>query len=307
MPPRSLLAAMATLLLLALTPAVVQADLRSQNVLPSPILNRPMPYSVYLPPGYQDEGRDYPVLYLLHGGGTGQPSDWFTLAGIDQMLDRLILSGRIRPLIAVAPDGRRDAENQVATYFLDDADGAQRWQQMFMDDFIPGIESRYPTLTGAEGRAILGISMGGMAATIYQLRHPDRFAGIAALSASFRTDDQLLALSGQGYETRFGAVLGTSLQGSDRLTPQWDALRPDTLIGATDPARFSRVPRLYFDIGSDDPFFEAAANLHLALRDAGLNHRFRVSEGEHDWRFWRGALHEALLHIDAVLTRDYGE
>ena len=303
---RSLLV-LAAATLLTLTAAPLRADVRTQNVLPSPILNRPVAYSVYLPPGYQERGRDYPVLYLLHGGGTGQPLDWFTLAGIDQILDKLITDGQIRPLIAVAPDGRRDAGNEVATYFLDDADGQQRWQHMFMQDFLPGIESRYRTIGAPEGRAILGISMGGMAATIYQLRHPDQFAGIAALSASFRTDQQLLDLSAQSYASRFSTVLGPDLSGPDRLTPIWDDLNPPSLIKATDIARFARIPRLYFDIGADDPFFEATADLHLALRDSGLRHGFRVSEGGHDWPFWRASLRDALLHIDAVLTRGYGE
>lgn len=304
MPVKTLIAVMTALFL---TAAPSRADVRMQNVLPSSTLDRPVAYSVYLPPGYQDQGREYPVLYLLHGGGTGQPSDWFTLAGIDQTLDRLILAGRIRPLIAVAPDGRRDAENAVATYFLDDADGTQQWQRMFMQDFIPGIESRYRTLASPDTRAILGISMGGMAATVYQLRHPDQFAGIAALSASFRTDKQLLELSDQAYAARFGTVLGPDLSGADRLTDEWELLRPQSMIAATDASRFARIPRMYFDIGADDPFLEATTDLHLILREAKLRHRFKVSEGNHDWPFWRAALEDALIHIDAVLTRGYGE
>jgi len=78
-------------------------------------------------------------------------------------------------------------------------------------------------------------------------------------------------------------------------------------VAQTNPARFSRVPRVYFDIGADDPFFEGTADLHVTLRNAGIRHRFQVSEGGHDWRFWRTLLEQALLHIDAVLTRGYGE
>ncbi|WP_108260677.1 SH3 domain-containing protein [Mangrovicoccus ximenensis] len=136
---------------------------------------------------------------------------------------------------------------------------------------------------------------------------PDRFAGAAALSAAFRTDAQLLSLSPEGYESRYGGVLGYGLEGGDRANAAWEALRPETLAAGTDAARFRRVPRLYFDIGADDPFFEGTAALHVALRDAGLRHRFRVTEGGHDWPFWRGALEEALRHADAVLTRGYGE
>lgn len=295
-------------LLLIFSPNNMTADVRSNYVTHSQSSIKPISYSVYLPPNYDDDdGRDYPVLYLLHGGGAGQPSDWFTLAGIDQILDQMILSGTIRPLIAVSPDGRVDEKNEVATYFLNDADGSRLWEQNFIDSFIPLVESRYRTIGDPNSRAILGISMGGMAAAIYQLRDPNTFAGIAALSASFRTDKQFLALSNKDYKARFETVLGPDLYGQDRITQEWEDLRPHSMIQTTEISRFSRIPRFYFVIGADDPFFEGSADLHLAFRDSGLRHRFRVSEGNHDWLFWRNALPEALRHIDAVLTRGYGE
>ncbi|WP_172327404.1 esterase family protein [Mangrovicoccus sp. HB161399] len=291
---------------LSLAPAA-RAEVRFDNVIASATLDRPVRYALYLPPGYGADSRDYPVLYLLHGGGTGQPSDWFTLAGIDHLLDRMIAAGEIRPLIAVAPDGRRDALNDVATYFLDDRDGGTRWETMFFADFIPAVETRHRAIGSGDARALLGISMGGVAAAVYQLRAPDSFAGAAALSSAFRTEGQLLALSPEGYESRYGGVLGSGLEGADRINSAWQALLPATLAAGAEAARFRRVPRLYFDIGADDPFFEATAALHVALRDAGVKHRFRVTEGGHDWPFWRGALESALRHVDAVLSRGYGE
>lgn len=290
-----------------LTWGAAQAEVRMENVIASKVLGEPVRYAVYLPPDYRQDKREYPVLYLLHGGGTGLPADWFTLAGIDQLLDRLIKDGRIRPVIAVAPDGRRDADNIVATYFLDDADGTRRWETMFFDEFMPAIEQRYPIIPGGDNRAILGISMGALAAIVYQLQAPDEFAGTIALSPAFRRDEQLLALSPSGYEARYGGLLGTGLEGADRMTDDWEELRPESLVAEADMSRLGRIPRLLIDLGAEDPFFAGAADLHLALKGAGIRHRFRVQEGGHDWVFWRAALKEALLHADAVLTRDYGE
>ncbi|EPX75562.1 alpha/beta hydrolase [Salipiger mucosus] len=295
------------ILLCGLPAAMARAEVRFENVIASDTLGRPVRYAIYLPPGYDEDSRDYPVLYLLHGGGTGQPADWFTLAGIDQMLDRLIGTGEIRPLIAVAPDGRRAGDSDIATYFLDDRDGESRWGTMFLEDFIPGVETRHRTLGGGDARALLGISMGGLAATVFQLRAPGAFAGTAAISAAFRTEAQVLGLSPDAYRSRYAGLLGADLEGDARLNEAWDALLPDTLVSETEPARFARVPRLYFDIGADDPFFEGTADLHVALRDAGIRHRFRVTEGGHDWPFWRASLDDALRHVNAVLTRDYGE
>ncbi len=285
----------------------LHAEVRFNNATRSDTLGQPVRYAIYLPPGYDANDRSYPVLYLLHGGGSGQPSDWFTLAGLDKMLDRLIEDGTIRPLIAIAPDGRRDEANEVATYFLNDQDGEVLWEDMFFEDFIPAVETRHKAIASGDARAILGISMGALAGVVYQLRAPDAFAGVAALSSAFRTEDQVLGLSPDAYRSRYAGLLGAELEGQARLNEAWDAIQGETLVAQTDAARFSRVPRLYFDIGADDPFFEGTADLHVTLRNAGIRHRFRVSEGGHDWRFWRTSLEQALLHIDAVLTRGYGE
>ncbi|WP_022707593.1 alpha/beta hydrolase [Paracoccus zeaxanthinifaciens] len=280
------------------------AEVRMQNVIGSEVLGRPVGYSLYLPPGYGTDKRDYPVVWLLHGGGTGQPSDWFTLAGIDQMLDALIASGTIRPLIAIAPDGRRDEANEIATYFLDDADGQVRWQTMFLTEMIPVIEARYPAIGTGEARAILGISMGGLAGIVHHLQNPGMFAGVAALSPAFRTDAQLLSLSDDAYRTRYAGVLGADLAADARLTKTWGDLAPGALIATASP---SRVPRILIDLGADDPFLEGATEMHLASRNAGLPGIFRVRTGGHDWPFWREALPDALIHLDALLTRGYGE
>lgn len=283
------------------------AEVRFDNAITSDTLGQPVRFALYLPPGYDTGNRTYPVLYLLHGGGTGQPNDWFTLAGIDQTLDRLITEGKIRPMIVVAPDGRRNTANDIATYFMDDSDGAMRWETMFFHDFMPAIEARYRAIGNGDSRAILGISMGAMAATVYQLKHPDDFAGIAAISVAFRTEQQVLGLSPEAYKSRYAGVLGAGLEAEERLNEAWTALLPATLIQSQDTDRFRRIPRLYFDIGADDPFFEATADMHVALRNAGVTHRFRVNEGGHDWAFWRSSLEDALYHVDSVLTRGYGE
>ena len=161
------------------------------KILQSRILGRVVGYSLYLPPGYRQHSRRYPVLYLLHGGADGQPADWFRLAGIDILLDRMIGDGLMPPCIAVAPDGRRPGGDPRATYFLDDADGSYRWRSMFLQEFIPKVEATHQAIGTMQMRALLGLSMGGHAAILNQLQRPDLFAGAAALSAALRTPPQL--------------------------------------------------------------------------------------------------------------------
>lgn len=59
--------------------------------------------SIYLPPGYETSAQRYPVIYVLHGyGGTDSlmMSVWFNFK---ELLDEAIKTGKMRPMIVVAP------------------------------------------------------------------------------------------------------------------------------------------------------------------------------------------------------------
>ncbi|WP_165971691.1 alpha/beta hydrolase [Meridianimarinicoccus aquatilis] len=280
---------------------------RSDTTVTSTILEKPVSYALYLPPGYDTDSRSYPVIYLMHGGGTGAPFDWFSLAGADTVFDRLIEEGMVPPFIAIAPDGRRDAANEVATYFMNDADGAHNWEDMFLQEFVPLMEVRYRAMSSSKSRGLLGISMGGHAAIAYTLRYPDVFAGSVSLSGAFRTAEQITALNQPAYESRYGKAWGEGLEGDARLNEAWANSDLPQVVAETDAAGFRRVPRIFIDVGADDPFFEGNADLHLDLKTAGIRHRFMVREGGHNWPYWRSGLEEAVVHLGKIFTRDYGE
>lgn len=265
----------------------------------SRILGRAVHYSVYLPQGFDRDKRSYPVVILLHGAADGSAVDWFRFVALDRLLDRLIEDGRLPPLVAVAPDSRRPGDDPRNTYFLNDAHGRERWEDMFLTEFLPHVTRRYRLIDSAESRALLGISMGGFAAVLHHMRHPERFGAAASLSGAFRTDREIIAMPAEAFDQRFGGAFGTGLEGEARLT---DAFR------ATDPARLAaHLPPqqmdIWIDLGADDPFFEGNAALHLALRDAKIPHRFSVGDGGHNWTFWDGALEPALLHLGDHLRR----
>lgn len=265
----------------------------------SQILNANVGYAIYLPPGFEGAARRYPVIVLLHGAADGQPADWFRFVALDRVLDRMINAGEIPPVIAVAPDGRRPDNDPRNTYFLNDADGAFLWEDMFLKEFIPYIDRFYPTIATAESRTLLGISMGGFAATVHHLRHPDRFGAAAVLSGAFRTDDDTVQMAQPAFDLRFGGAFGAGLAGEDRLN---DAYR------AADPARLAETVtaknvRLSMDVGAEDPFFNGNAALHLALRNKSIPHRFVVREGGHEWSYWDSGLPDALRFLSAHMRR----
>ena len=65
--------------------------------------------TVYTPAGYETSGKQYPVLYLLHGIG-GDANAWSELGRATQILDNLIAQGKAEPMIVVMTNGNISQE-----------------------------------------------------------------------------------------------------------------------------------------------------------------------------------------------------
>ena len=157
-------------------------------------------------------------------------------------------------MIVVTPDGRRDAANRNNTYYMNDADGVFRWEDMFVQDFVPTLEKQYRAIGTQKARAIAGLSMGGYAAIAYPMRHPDLFVAAAALSAAVRTDNQIVSMDQARYDRRYGKAWGIGLAGETRLNERyrdysvlvwWMLFLSGTL----------KATPLYIDCGAGDRFF----------------------------------------------------
>ena len=104
-----------------------------------PILKRVTHYCVYLPAGYdaaaqQKPPKRYPVLYFLHGLGDNEQT-LFNSGGWT-MLDDLRNHHQMGDFLIVAPEGRRG-------FYVNSADGSVRYNDFFLQEFMPAIESKY--------------------------------------------------------------------------------------------------------------------------------------------------------------------
>lgn len=119
---------------------------------------------VYLPYGYADNAAEYPVLYLMHGGG-GDHNEFFggleARFGLKNLLDNMIAADRCRPMIVVAP-----------TYLIEGVEGARReigealrlthrFPEEFRNDLVPAIQAHFRAADDRKMRAFGGFSMGG--------------------------------------------------------------------------------------------------------------------------------------------------
>ncbi len=64
-------------------------------------------YGIYLPGSYQQESlRQYPVLYLMHGGG-GSHKDWENWNHLTKVVNELVSNGTIDDMVIVCPEGNQ--------------------------------------------------------------------------------------------------------------------------------------------------------------------------------------------------------
>ena len=262
-------------LMLATIPARGQSRIDC-SALDSKILKRPVRYCVYIPSGYdagakEHPARRYPVLYFLHGLGDNEQT-LFNSGGWT-LLDDLRNQHKMGDFLIVAPEGRR-------SFYINSADGAVRYSDFFLQEFMPQIEGKYRIRGGRAGRAISGISMGGYGALRFAFAHPELFSAVSAQSAALMTKSpqQLDAASQTGSPLM--AVLGPVF-GNPIDVRHWNENNP--LLLAKRNAEGLRRVTIYFNCGQDDNygFEKGAAALHDELQKERVKHEYHPYSGDH--------------------------
>ncbi|MFT7581971.1 MAG: enterochelin esterase-like enzyme [Myxococcota bacterium] len=270
-------------------PASASAAPRIQTVsFQSEALGGERRYRVYVPPGYHKSRKRYPVIILLHGlGGSGQ--DWFTSGRLADTVDRLIKKRVIRPVILVAPDGGDGYWTDHRPTKESTAADRRNYGTFVTEEVLSDVDRRLRTRLGE--RAVAGVSMGGHGAMSVGLQFPERFRAIVSLGgALFPTPPSHRAI----YKRVWGDPVNDA---------HWRATSPMALIEAR-PLKGSKAqgltpfPPIYLHCGDDDEFgfLPYALAAHERLRERGIDHQLRVSDGGHSWTAWR-SLSEDWLHF----------
>jgi enterochelin esterase family protein len=134
--------------------------------------------TVYTPPGYMKSNRDYPVLYLQHGGNENE-TVWEHTGKVGYILDNLIAAGKAEPFIVVMNNDMLRYSGSSGAYPVDTA-----FERLLIEDCIPYIEKNYRVRTGKWNRALAGLSMGSMMSCDIAYRHPELFGNLGTLTAS---------------------------------------------------------------------------------------------------------------------------
>ncbi|HEY3971691.1 MAG TPA: alpha/beta hydrolase family protein [Candidatus Sulfotelmatobacter sp.] len=259
------------------------------NAMKSRILQQVVHYCVYLPPGYDAGGTQhaparYPVLYFLHGLGDNERT-LFNSGGWT-LLDDLRNQHKMGDFLIVAPEGRR-------SFYINSADGAVRYNDFFLQEFMTRIESAYRIRPGRSGRALAGISMGGYGALRLAFAHPELFSAVSAQSAALITESP----HDLDSASRTGAPLAGVLApvfGNPINVVHWNENSPFVL--AKKNAAALRKVAIYFNCGQDDNygFEKGAAALHEELQKEGVKHEYHAYPGDHSLTYF-------ISHFDEVM------
>jgi enterochelin esterase-like enzyme len=218
---------------------------------------------IYTPPNYSRSSERYPVLYLLHGAG-GDETGWTENGRANLILDNLIASGKLKPLVVVMPYGYAYPPTSL---LAEGADAMKRQRADFnrdlLENLIPFVQANYRVYADREHRAIAGLSMGGGQALGLGLSHTDVFSRVAGFSAALG-----VVTSPQAGGLDFKPLIADAKAVNDRLKLLW--------VGC----------------GTEDTLFNSNKEFAQLLETSGVKHTFRVSDGAHTWQVWRRYLNE---------------
>lgn len=256
----------------------------------SQIVPYPVKYSVYLPADYETSNRSYPVLYLLHGYSDDE-TGWIQFGEANLIADNGIENGDFPPCIIIMPDGK-------VSWYINSADGKDRWEDMFITELIPFVEKEYRIRAKKEFRAIAGLSMGGNGALLLAMHYPNLFSNCVAMSAGTFTDEEII--NNSEYDNYFKNIYGEKPKNG--VSEHWKANSPLYLLDTVDKEQLKSI-RFYIDCGDDDFLYKGNSALHVKMRDLEIPHEYRVRNGGHEWSYWRTGLYDGLQFISKSFHR----
>ncbi|TDD99496.1 alpha/beta hydrolase-fold protein [Flavobacterium cellulosilyticum] len=209
---------------------------------------------VYTTPGFS-KNKKYPVLYLLHGIG-GDDKEWLKGGNPQIILDNLFAEGKIAPMIVVMPNGRAMKDDR-ATGDIRSADKIQafaNFEKDLLNDLIPFIDKKYPTLKDRENRAIAGLSMGGGQSLNFGLGNLNTFAWVGGFSSAPNTK-----------------------------TPQ-------ELLPNPEDAK-KKLKLLWISCGNADGLITVSKRTHDYLFQNNVPHVYYLEPGGHDFKVWKNGLY----------------
>lgn len=212
---------------------------------------------VYTPPGYDSSlHQQYPVLYILHGGGEDQ-TGWATQGKTDLIMDNLVAAKKAKPMLVVMMDGNLSGGGIGG--FGEQA--LKTFENELKQSVIPHVEKNYRTLNTSDNRALAGLSMGGLQTLYAGARNSTMFSYLGVFSSGWWNNQP--ALSNPQYA--FMKENATAI--NNNIKSFWIAMG-----------------------GKEDIAYNNCKIMMGKFDDIGIRYTYSEYPGGHTWPVWRNNL-----------------
>ena len=186
-------------------PVEGREKLENPKYLESPLREFPgRKIRVWLPPGYGDGKRRYPVVYCHDGQNIFDPGGPFGSWSADKVAEEEMKAGRVRPAILVGIDNTPDRVRE----YLPPSDvvpegrpaagekgRADLYARYLLEVVRPHVNQKFRTLSDRENTLALGSSMGGVVSHYLLDKHGEVFGAAGVFSPAYWASPKYFAES----------------------------------------------------------------------------------------------------------------
>jgi enterochelin esterase-like enzyme len=214
---------------------------------------------VYTPPDYDKSSKNYPVLYLLHGGGEDQRG-WANQGKTNLILDNLIAENKAQPMIIAMLDGNVSGTGGIAGF---NVNSLKAFENELKQGAIPFMENIYRVKTDAESRALAGLSMGGLQTLHAGVQNTGMFAYLGVFSSGWFANNNELS------------------------DPQYAFMKENK------EKTNANLDRFFISMGGkEDIAYHNCQVMMQKFDDIGIEYEYSEYPGGHSWPVWRHDLYK---------------
>jgi S-formylglutathione hydrolase FrmB len=233
--------------------------------------------AVVITPADYAQGKQFPVVYLLHGAGGNYKQFYSLNHAIADWADYY-------HLMIVCADG-----GVTSWYFDSPVDPNFKYETYVSKELVSYIDKNYKTIKDKTGRAISGLSMGGHGAFYLAIRHQDVYGAVGSMSG--------------GVDIRpfpnnwdMAKRLGTYAENPDN----WEKNTVTNMLYLIKPNSLA----ITFDCGTDDFFYRVNCILHDKMVERNIPHDFTSRPGAHTSQYWANSVLYHLMFFNTYFKKN---
>jgi enterochelin esterase-like enzyme len=236
---------------------VPHGDIRIKKYF-SRVTNSWRQFYIYTPPDYDSAvNTNYPVLYILHGGGEDERG-WATQGKTDLILDNLIAAQKAKPMLVVMMDGNLSGGG-IGGF---GERSLQLFERELKEAVMPVVEKNYRIAKGSANTALAGLSMGGLQTLYAGIKNTDQFAYLGVFSSGWWANQPALSDPQYEFMKKNAATINSNLKSF------WIAMG-----------------------GKEDIAYNNCQIMMQKFKEMNIVHIYSEYPGGHTWPVWRNNLY----------------